>query len=248
MIASFQLVRFRRLVPVPPRRLPGRVPGLRCWQAFNVGGDFAHFREHPTRWALYPRLRPDFRRWAFFAVWDDEAAFDSFRARLAAPDSPLPTATESLHVGMRATRIQGSWPGLAMLREPTSATGAVLASAPVAYLVRLDLSLRGTLTFWGSAAPGILHHLPGGDDLLLGVPLVDRPYTQPATFGLWRTSAAATSFAYRHTGHRDAVDRVQRAMPDLRSHYSSGSFGPYVCEGTWHRRNPLKELLVSPVT
>src|SRR5262249_16807503 len=114
---------------------------------------------------------------------------------------------------------------------------------PVAHIVRLDPSLRGTLAMWGSAAPHVLHHLPDSDDLLLGMPLVDRPYTRPVSFSLWRSADAARRFARRPEGHRHSVERVQRSQRDLRARYSTASFEPYAYEGTWRGRNPLTQAL-----
>jgi hypothetical protein len=62
MIASFHLVEYRRRSFSPPKRLAGQAEGLLFWRPLNVGGDFAWFREHTSRRALYPRLRPDLHR------------------------------------------------------------------------------------------------------------------------------------------------------------------------------------------
>ena len=80
VLASFHIVEYRKPAFSPPKRLAGRVAGLHFWRPLNIGGDFAWFREHPSRWSLYPRLKPDFRRWAFFAVWEEEAALEQFLA------------------------------------------------------------------------------------------------------------------------------------------------------------------------
>ena len=111
-----------------------------------------------------------------------------------------------------------------------------------AYLARLDLSARATVAMWGSAAPALLHHLPDRDNMLLGVPLVDRPYTQPVSFSLWRTREAAMAFAHRESGHRDAIRRLQRSQHNVVARFSSAGFEPYRCQGTWNGRDPLPAL------
>jgi hypothetical protein len=113
------------------------------------------------------------------------------------------------------------------------------ADRPVAYLARLDLSARGALAMWGSGAPNLLHHLPGGEELLLGLPLVDRPYLQPVTFSVWRTPENAMTFGYREEAHRTAVARVRRSQRDVLDRFSSGRFEPYRWEGTWNGCTPL---------
>jgi len=116
---------------------------------------------------------------------------------------------------------------------------AAQVDGPVAHIVRLDLSLRGTLAMWGSAAPSVLHHLPESSDLLFGLPLVDRPYVQPVSFSVWRTSESAMTFAYQDGGHSAAVARVRRSQDDLMDRYSTASFEPYRVDGTWKGNNPL---------
>jgi hypothetical protein len=243
VIASFHLVEYRRRAFSPPKRLAGPVAGLRFWRPLNIGGDFAWFRQHPSRRSLYPRLKPDFHRWAFYAVWDDEAALDEFMARSTVAASWADDATEALHLWLRPTRVRGPWDGMQLLRGSEASAPAM---GPVAYLARLDLTLRATLAMWGAAAPHLLHHLPDNDELLLGIPLVDRPYTQPVSFSVWRTPASAMAFAHREGGHRDAVRRLQRSQSDVVDRFSAGGFEPYRCEGTWNGRNPLRAAMGAP--
>lgn len=234
MIASFHIVEYRKRVLAPPTRLTGQVAGLRFWTPLNIGGDFAWFRDHPGRRSLYPRLKPDFRRWAFYAVWDDESAVDEFLATSETGRRWDEGATETCHFWLRPNRVRGTWPGMRALRGSESAGRQ---DRPVAHLVRLDLSLRGTLAMWGWAAPRILHHLPSGDELLLGLSLVDRPYMQPASFSVWRTPEIAGAFVHQKGHHSDAVQRVRRSQHDLMARYSTGCFEPLRCEGSWNGRN-----------
>jgi hypothetical protein len=238
MIASFHLVEYRRRSFSPPKRLAGQVEGLQFWRPLNIGGDFAWFREHPSRWALYPRLRPDLHRWAFYAMWADEAAMKEFLARSVTGRAWRDSAAEAYHLWLRPIRAQGPWQGMRLLQ----ASAASAPDGPVAYLARLDLSLRAAVAMWGSAAPALLHHLPDRDELLLGVPLADRPYFQPVSFSLWRTHQAAMDFAYAGSGHRDAIRRLQRSQHDVVARFSSGGFEPYRSEGTWKGRDPLRAL------
>jgi hypothetical protein len=237
MIASFSVLAHRKRQLSPPKRLASKVAGLRFWRPLNVGGDFAWFRQHPNRRALYPRLRPAFRRWAYYAVWDDECAFEEFLTGSLIGRAWAEESAEAWHVWLAPVRVRGDWEGIRPLRgaETTGRDGA-----PAAHLVRLDLSLRATAAMWGSAAPNLLRHIPDCDDLLAGIPLVDRPYMQPVSFSVWRSEDAATRFEYGD-GHRAAVSRVQRSQADLLQHYSAGRFDPYRSQGTWNGRNPLAD-------
>ena len=236
MVASFHIIEYRKRAFLPAKGLVGKTAGLRFWRPLNIGGDFGWFREHPSRWNLYPRLKPDFRRWAFYAVWEEEASLEEFLEASETGRAWREATSEACHFWLRPRRVRGSWEGMRLLQgsEPEEPP-----DRPVAHLVRLDLSLRGTLAMWGSAAPGLLRHLPDSNDLLLGLPLVDRPYMQPVSFSVWRTSESAASFAYHGQGHAQALERVRRSQPDLLDRYAAGSFEPYRCDGTWKGRNVL---------
>ena len=239
MIASSHIIEYRKRAVLPPRHEAAGIAGLRFWRPLNIGGDFSWFREHPSRWALYPRLRPDLHGWAFYAVWDDEAFLEEFLARSATGRSWRDGTAEACHLRLRPIRARGPWQGTRLLQGAEASTPR---GGPVAYLARLDLSVRATVAMWGSAAPALLHHLPDHDDLLLGVPLVERPYTQPVSFSLWRTPQAAMAFAHREGGHRDAIRRLQRSQHNVVARFSSAGFDPYRCEGTWNGHHPLPAL------
>jgi hypothetical protein len=242
LIASFHIVEYRKRVFAPPKQPAGRVEGLRFWGAFNVGGDFAWFREHPSRWRLYPRLRPDFRRWAFYAVWDDDAALDEFMTGSETACAWRHASVQTCHLWLRPNRVRGPWQGMQVLRGfegPGQPTG------PVACIARADLSPRGMLAFWGSAAPHILQHLPDDEEMLLALPLVDRPYAQPVAFSVWRNADSAMTFVHREGGHRDAVQRMARSQHDFRARHSSGHFEAYRCEGSWNGRQPLTQASIT---
>jgi len=236
MIASVHLLEYRRRAFLPPRRLVGRVEGLRFWRALNVGGDFGWFREHPGRWGLYYRLKPDFRRWAFYGVWENEAALDAFHARSAVARSWADDCVQALRLWLAPIRARGPWQGM---RALDGAPQAAARDSPVAFLARLDLSVRGTLAMWASAAPHLLHYLPDSQELLLGLPLVDRPYVQPVSFSVWRSARCARRFAFQEDGHRAAIARVQKAQRDVVERFSVGQFAAYRSEGTWNGHNPL---------
>jgi hypothetical protein len=243
LIASFHLIEYRKLAVSPPKRLTSKVAGLRFWRPLNIGGDFAWLREHPGRRGLYPKLKPDFRRWAFYAAWDDEAALDEFLASSELGHRWAESTAQTCHFWLRPIRVRGDWEGMQVLQ---GAETVAAADRPVAHVVRLDLTLRGALAMWGWAAPNLLHHLPDSDQLLLGIPLVDRPYLQPVSFSVWRTPQTAAAFAYRGDAHREAIGRVGRSQHSLMARHSVGRFEPYRCEGTWNGRSPLGLVSSAP--
>jgi hypothetical protein len=176
------------------------------------------------------------RRWAFFAVWSDESDLEQFLERSSVAPAWRERTHEAWHLWMRPLRAHGAWAPTRLL-QPAVEMSPV--DGPVAEIVRIDLSVRATIAMWGWATPRLLAHIPGNDELLLAIPLVDRPYTQAVSFSLWRSAEYANAFAYRNTGHRHAIDLVARAQPNLLERYSAGRFRPYRSSGTWGGRDPL---------
>ena len=241
VIASIHVVNYRRPTPAPPKRLAESVEGLRFWRPLNVGGDFHWHREHPSRWQLYRKMKPDFWRWAFMGIWEEEEALDRFLSESPVARSWAKGAREALHVWMKPTRVRGLWEAA---RSLEGSKYAGLPKSPAAYVTRLDLSLRTAATMWGSAAPSILAHIPDREALLLAIPLVDRPYLQPMTFTIWSSLDRALAFAYRDGHHGGAVERMQRTKPDLPdNHFSAVGFYPYRSTGSWNGRNPVNEAI-----
>jgi len=245
VVASFHLVHYHRLTPAPPKRLGQTEVGVRFWRPLNVGGDFQKFRTNPSRWALYRKLKPDFWRWAFFGIWEHEDALARFLERSPVARSWSDGAEEALHLWLKPTRTRGRWSAMRAL-EGTEQQG--LPKAPAAFITRLDLSIRGTLTMWLTAAPGILACVPDRDALQLAIPLVDRPYAQPMTFTIWTSLDRALAFAYQDGGHSKAVERMERTTPALSEQgFSSAGFYPYRSVGSWEGHDPLAEATAAAV-
>src|SRR5262245_43811589 len=118
------------------------------------------------------------------------------------------------------------WPGVATLESPAAGPAP---GRPVVHIVRLDRTRRGTVAMWGSAAPHSLH-------------------SHPVSFSLWPSTDAVQHFAHNAQGHRHSVQRVQRSQHDLFARYSTASFEPYACEGTWHGSNRLANKIGAATT
>jgi hypothetical protein len=85
LIASLHIVEYRKRVFSPPKRLVGKVVGLRFWRPLNIGADFAWFREHPSRWSLYTQLKPDLRLCGAEPSFAEQRAFGRKLPAASAP-------------------------------------------------------------------------------------------------------------------------------------------------------------------
>ena len=181
-------------------------------------------------------LCADLRRWALFAVWDDEAALDALpRVARPWPRRWAALAREAYHVRLRPIRAHGAWGGANPLagRRGGEATGD---DGPVAILTRATIR---------AVAPRAL--LPRDR------PARARPGRQPRAAGLRRDRRVAR----RPPGHVLAV-ALARRRPRLRLPPGASRRGraphargalvrggavralpPYGASGTWDGADPL---------
>ncbi len=174
-----------------------------------------------------------------FAVWDDDAALDSFLS-----DSPVgrrwrARTRETWHVRLQPVQSKGTWDGLNPLAE-AAGPGSQQNGLGVVF-TRIDLRARAQVPFW-RLLPGVAAEWARHPGFLAGALMTEPapPLVRNATFSLWTSLDQAVDYAYRQpwSKHAEVMSRMKEEGWQKEMYFAC--FRPYASFGTWEGNDPLE--------
>jgi hypothetical protein len=205
------------------RPLVASAPGLRFWKLLG-SGQGAGFS-----------LRPNFSRYALFAVWETDEAARAFLADSDFARRYHARAEEVWTVRMRPVAAKGAWSGASPLHPLDAAS-----EGPVAVLTRATLRWRKLGAFW-SAVPAASAALDRASGRIASIGVGEAPFVRQATFSLWASGESLRDYAYRDAAHVAAIRRTRDE--DWYAEELFARFRPVGSEGAWDGRDPLEGRL-----
>lgn len=173
-------------------------------------------------------LQPDWRRYAFLAVWEDEHLARDFLHSSVFMQRYHSHASRTSTVIMQTISTHGNWGR----NNPFLPVAANLSksSGQLAVLTRATISHWKLPVFWRQAQLANADFRQA-DGVLASIGIGEAPFFRQATFSIWESLQAMQQFAYNSPVHRNIIKRTRQEhwyVDDLFARFNiieqSGSF------------------------
>lgn len=195
-----------------------KMPGLQFFKPLGTGSGKGY------------SIIPDFSVYGLLAVWENEAAAESF---LAGPlhDQIQAHSTEQYHIFMRPTSTRGSWSGF----NEWQLTSDTYAYPHICAITRATIKKRFAFAFW-RMVPRISHEQNMAEGLLFSKGIGEIPFFEQATFTVWKNTKSMEAFAYQNA-HSRAIGVTRRKQGFREEMFTR--LKPIKTFGSWNGENPI---------
>jgi heme-degrading monooxygenase HmoA len=149
-------------------------------------------------------LRPDWSRYAFLGVWENEEAARDFLNNSAFIKNYRQRASRLATVKLQTISAHGLWDG----QNPFLPAGVPYAGGRMAVLTRASIRLNRLAAFWRQAAK-VNRYFEEAPGYLASIGVGEAPFVRQATFSIWESLGEMKEFSYGNNEHRRTIQRVR---------------------------------------
>jgi heme-degrading monooxygenase HmoA len=152
------------------------------------------------------RISIELRRWAIFAIWDDEESRQKFVDSSSVIERWRTSSLSLQHYFLQPISSRGTWNGI----DPfPSVDGISVTGSTTAVLTRAAVRPQRWWRFARSVG-AVDEALRGASECSLALGVGEWPIGEQATFSIWESAKAIDTFAYRDDAHSEVIRRTFR--------------------------------------
>jgi heme-degrading monooxygenase HmoA len=170
---------------------------------------------------------PDWSVYALLQIWENEDAANEFFENSELMKQYKSKSSEQYTLYLKNIKSNGSWAGI----NPFKKSDTLSEDIPfIAVITRATIKKRLLFKFW-KYVPTSQKPLEGNKGLIFTKGIGEVPFTQMATFSIWRDKDSLMKFAYGSEEHKKAILDTKRL--DWYKEELFSRFQPYKSKGNW---------------
>ncbi|WP_378185134.1 DUF3291 domain-containing protein [Aquimarina sp. W85] len=170
---------------------------------------------------------PDWSVYALLQVWNSEHDANEYLAKSKSFTSFKKHTSYQYTVFLKNIKSKGTWAA----KTPFTTSNSIDTDVEkIAVITRATIKINKLILFW-KTVPSSQQGLVRNDALLFSKGIGEAPIFQMATFSIWENEKSLNEFAYKSSGHVNAIKKTKRI--DWYKEELFARFQPYKTEGNW---------------